>query len=144
MKHSGFTAHAWHVPLAAAALEEILPNGTTFYVALGTSFDLVAGTIEELTDSTYARKGHSSWSTATVGGAIHRRNSGAIVFDALTEGEKSVAAWAIFTAAEGGTMKAAGPVLNLAGEPEPFEVGAGDQPRFNSGELRLVGDPGVT
>jgi hypothetical protein len=129
------------VALAAKALELLLVNGTTYYVALGTDADLLTGTFVELTDSGYARKGHSAWITAIASSRITRKNNGAIVFDALVEGESSVVWWAIFDAATDGNMLACDLVLNIAGEPEPFEVPAGDQARFNNGELLLFSIP---
>lgn len=123
--------------VGASGLALILPNGTTLYVALGTDCDLLTDTFTEIVDPTYARKGHSAWSTA-IGATIVRSNNGAILFDALTEGVKDISWWGIFDAAVGGNLLAAGRILNGSLEPEPMTVSAGDQARFNDGQLRLI------
>jgi hypothetical protein len=129
------------VALTATALSEVLANGTTYYVALGTTADIMAETIVELDDPTYARKGHSDWVTDTSTGAIWRKNNSAIVFDPVTNTLTGVAWWAIFTEAVGGDMIAAGLILNLDGAPQPATLDAGDEFRFNEGALRLVATP---
>ena len=127
--------------LAAFGLDLVLPNGTTRYVALGFSADLLGGTFEELTDAGYARAAHAAWTTEVTTEDIRRKNNGAIVFDPITDGVKAVSWWAIFDASIGGNLIAAGPLLNAIGEPEAQDVGAGDQPRFDDGQLRLIATP---
>lgn len=127
--------------IAAGAYELILPNGTTRYVALGFSADLLAGTLDELTDSGYSRKGHSAWVTEVTTHDVIRKNNGAVVFDPLAEGAKDVAWWAIFDAAVAGNMLACGPILNIGGVAEPQTINGGDQPRFLDGELKLYSFP---
>lgn len=127
--------------LGAAALALVLPNGTTAYVALGLDADLKAGTFTEISDPTYARKGHSAWTTVIGAADIRRVNNGAILFDALTEGVKDIVCWGLFDAAVGGNLLAAGPLLNGSEQPEPQTVNAGDQPRFNDGQLQVISTP---
>lgn len=128
--------------LAAKALELVLINGTTYYVALGTDADELAGTFTEITTAGYARKGHSAWITVVTDKATERRNNGAILFDAVSADVDGVAWWAIYDASPGGNLLALGRVLNGLGEVEPAALGAGDQARFDDQTLRILATPG--
>lgn len=128
------------MPLFAKALELLLPNGTDRYIGLLLAEpDVVAGTYDELADSGYSRITHAAWVSADNGdGRLARRNSGAIVFDAIVDAAATVTHWAVFDAAAAGNIIAAGPVLNSEGVAQPAEVGVGDQARFNDGDLELL------
>lgn len=128
------------MPLFAKALELLLPNGTNRYVALLLSEpDVIAGTYDEVTDSEYVRIAHAAWVSLDNGdGRLARRNSGAVVFNAIVDDETTVTHWAIFDAVNAGNLLAAGPVLNGDGEPQPAVIGENDQPRFNDGDLELL------
>lgn len=130
--------------LAAKGLELVLVNGTAYYVALGTALDLLAGTLTEISDTGYARKGHSAWITETTADEVIRKNNGSIVFDPLVSGAEAVTHWAIFDALTLGNMIAGGPILNLSGVAEPIDIHGGDEARFSSGELKIVSTPGAT
>lgn len=127
--------------LAAKALELVLVNGTTYYVALGTAADELAGSFAELTTVGYARKGHSAWLTTVTSEATERRNNGAIVFDAVAADVEGIAWWAIYDASPGGNLLALGRVLNAMGEVEPGSLAATDQWRFNDQNLRILATP---
>ncbi len=123
--------------LGKTALETAFPAGTDVYVALySTEVDIVSESGTELTDSTYARVAFDDWKTVVGVHEIWRTNAKAIVFPALSEGEKSVRWWAIWDADMGGNLLAAGP-LQTSGEPTEVAVSAGDQFRFNTEALRL-------
>lgn len=125
------------VALAAKALELVLVNGTTYYVALGTDADELAGTLTELTTDGYSRKAHSAWMTVVTSTATERRNNGAILFDAVSVSVEGIAWWAIYDASPGGNLLAIGRVLNSLGVVEPAALGAGDQLRLNDQDLRI-------
>lgn len=137
----GWALDGLRVPLAQTGLELVLPNGTTRYIALGYSGDILAGTIDELAVAGYARVAHSVWVTEVGATEVRRKNNGAVLFDPLTDGAKEIAWWAIFDASTGGNMIAAGRILNGFGDPEPQSLGAGDQMRFDDGALRLLAFP---
>lgn len=122
--------------LTAAALEVLIANAGTYFVALGTDADPIAATFSEISDPTYIRAEHSAWTTVVAPNGVARTNSGAIVFDALTNGA-TVTWWAIYTAAEGGSMLACGRVTDTGGVAEPISVEAGDEVRFDDGALGL-------
>lgn len=124
--------------LTSAGLAKILPNGQAFFIALGTAGDPVAGTLTETTAAGYSRVSHNAWVSAAVDGVLHRRNNGAILFPAFTE-VAEISWWGIYDVSN--NLLAVGPLLNSSGVPEPQTVESGDQPRFSSGELRLISTP---
>jgi len=130
------------MPFYARALELMLPSvGDHRFVALLLAApDEVAGTYEELADSGYERAVQDDWLTVDNGdGRVARVNDGAIVFGALADQAETVIPWwGIFDMDIGGNLIAAGPVLNSDGEAQPLVVAAGNQPRFTSGDLKLL------
>lgn len=130
------------MPLAAKALEFILPAGVDRYIGLLVEEpDIVAGTYSELADSEYARVAHSAWTNSDMGdGVAARANNGAVVFPGVVDQDTTVTHWAIFDAAVAGNLLAAGPLLNLAGDAEPQLIATNDVPRFTSGELKLLSE----
>lgn len=115
---------------APAALELILPNGTDRYVALLTEEpDVAAGTYEQWGD----RVACSVWETVSRG----RANGDEIAWDPIDAGA-TLSWWAIFDAAVAGNMLAAGPLLNVALEPEVQYLNEGDEPGFMAYELLLA------
>lgn len=127
--------------LAARALELVLVDGTTYYVALGTAADELAGTFTELTTAGYARKAHSAWLTSVTSEATERRNNGAIVFDAVDVDALAVSHWAIYDAATLGHLLVVGHLRNTSGVIEPQNLAAGDQMRFDDQMLRVLATP---
>ena len=128
------------MPFAPTALALILPDGVARYVGLLTAQpDVVAGTYAELADSEYVRVTHDAWVDLDLGDGLGARaNDGAIAFPGVVDDDTTISHWAIFDAAVAGNMLAVGPLLNLAGEPEPQLVATNVQPRLNDGELRLL------
>jgi len=127
------------VPVAAAGLERLLPSGVTAYAALLTaSANLAAGTYTEIPDAAYVRVACNAWTTVTVLTRLARQNNAALVWPAFAA-DRTVAAWALFDAAGIGTgnMLATGLVLNGALVHQAQLVHAGDQPRFNVGDLQV-------
>lgn len=130
------------MPLSPTGLELILPAGTDRWVGLLLSEpDALAGTYEEVTDSEYARVSCSTWTNVDNGdGRLARRNSGALVFNGIVDVLSTVVThWGIFDAGTNGNLLASGPILNSDGEAEPMTIPIDDQPRFNDGDLALLG-----
>ena len=132
------------MPVATAGLERLLPTGTNVFVALLTDApNLVAGTYTELADAQYARVAHSAWVISySISDKVSRQNNGAIVFPAISDQAVTLTWWALFDAAPLGTgnMLAAGPLLNAGLHPEPQLVAISDQPRFVTGDLRVLSE----
>ena len=129
------------MPLGPTALALILPNGVARHVGLLVAKpNLVAGTYVEVADTEYVRVAHAAWVDSAVDGVAVRRNDGAIVFPAIVDDDTQITYWAIFTAAIAGNILAAGPLLNIAGKPQPQLISTNDVPRFNSGELKLLSE----
>lgn len=130
------------MPLAAAALEILLPNGTDRWVGLlSEAPDVVAGTYVEITDSEYVRVAHDAWLTEETKGLARRSNNGAIVFPGVVDADITVVShWGIFDADVAGNLLIAGPTLNMFGEAEPQSIPTNDVPRFNSGDLALYSE----
>lgn len=130
--------------LAARALELVLVDGVTYYVALATTADELAGTVTELTAAGYSRKGHSAWLTSVTTEATERRNNGAILLDPVDVDVPAISHWAIYDAANAGNLLMVGLVRNSAGDVEPQTLAAGDQMRFNDQDLRVRALPEAT
>lgn len=114
---------------APAALELILPNGTARYVALLTAEpNVAAGTYTQWG----IRQSCDVWEPVADG----RANGDEIAWGGAVAAAE-LSHWAIFDAAEAGNMLAAGPLLNLAGDPEVQYLNDGDAPGFVAYELVL-------
>lgn len=130
--------------LGQTALETVFPAGTDVYVALySTEVDMVAETGTELTDANYARVAFNDWTTNVGVHDYARENNSAIVFAAFAAKESDVRWWAIWDAAVGGEEVPADGPVQIGGEPATVTVEAGNQFRFNTGELRLRVQEGV-
>ena len=117
------------MPFAPAALDLLLPNGTTRWVALlSAEPDVVAGTYVQVG----TRQPCAVWTTVAAG----RANGEEIAWPEVV-GDLTVAWWAIFDAAAAGSILAAGPLLNLADEPEVQIIADGDFPAFAISDLVL-------
>lgn len=128
------------MPLAAAALELLLPESADRYIALLTEEpDVVAGTYVEIADAAYIRKFHDAWVTEdNTDGRLRRRNNGACVFNPIETAAVDVTHWAIFDAEFDGNLLAFGPVLNMAGDEEPAHLEVGDEFRLNNSTLAIL------
>lgn len=133
------------MPLFATALALLLPSGSDRWVGLLLSApDEVAGSYDEVSDAGYARVAHDAWTDVDNGDArLGRRNNGAVVFAALAGASTIVTHWGIFDAVVAGNLLAAGPVLNGGGVAQPATIPAGDQPRFNDGDIMLLSSEAV-
>ncbi len=128
------------MPLAAAALELVLPDGGERYIALLLAEpDILTDTYVELADGAYTRQFHDAWLTEDNGdGRLRRRNNEAVEFGALVDGPAVITHWAIFDAESDGMLFAFGPVLNGAGDAEPATLEVGDEFRFNDNTLAIL------
>jgi len=129
--------------LGATGLERVLPSGSDVYIALHTA-EVVISTEAgaEVSDSAYARVAFQDWKTEVGPTSVTRTNNTAIVFPAVAGSKVTVRWWAIWSAAIGGDLLAAGPVMT-GGIPTFEECGTGDQFRFSADTLRLTVEDGV-
>lgn len=119
-----------YVPFEAGALELLLPNGITRWVALLSAVpDVAAGTYAQVGE----RVPCSVWEPV----ATARANGDEIAFGSLVGSAVVYEGWAIFDAAVLGSMIAAGPLLNLAGEPAPQYLKEGNNPGVVAYDLVL-------
>jgi hypothetical protein len=123
---AGLTSYA-----RALALQAVIPNGTTLYVALFTTLPIYDGTGGvEASGSSYARKSHASWLTAQFGALTRTYNNGAITFTALTGALSGIVGWGIYDASSGGNLIAFGEIRDAADAAVTKNFIATDEPRF--------------
>lgn len=121
------------------AATALFPNGTNRYIGLLTSLptDDDGTGLVEATGSGYARKAHSSWTTATDGETLYALNNGAVSLTALTADLADIIGWAIWDAASGGNLYAWGPLLDVGGNEITKTFTSGNQPNFPDAELKI-------
>lgn len=122
------------------ASTNVLPNGTSKYVALLTALPTARdGTgLVEAAGSGYARIAHNAWVNATVGNDTIRKNNGVITYAVLTGNLSGIVGWAIYSAVAAGNLIAFGPLVDSAGAEVTRNFLIGDQPRWADGELEVV------
>ena len=125
----------------ATALDAILPNATTVYVALMVTLpDLDGSGGTEVSTSGYARIGHSTFVNVTGTGLIptRRANSGLVEFLAFDDDVNNVKGWAMFDAVTAGNMIAFGAFRDTLGNAiESVSINAGDNPRFQDQQMKV-------
>ena len=120
------------------ALQALLPDATSRWVGLFTTLpdDAGAGGVEA-SGGGYARVEQSAWTTEADAPRTVRKNNGAVNFGELTGAIGTVVGWGIFDAESGGNLLAFGEILTAGGEATTQALGAGDEPRILSGELKV-------